>query len=207
MSHSRKSLHTSIRLGVMPLILFCVCFINPVNAQRSELTAAEYFAIALVGSEEVSQREARRWIRDNWSEDFLPYFAEVYQFGAQFEGGAALRDVLIDNIGRRRAGKMETFLQHLWNLEIPNRPNYSVFKQWIHQTIDPRFATYFDPSRKALIRLDEITWGGVVQDGIPPLRDPKMLKATDADYLEDEHIVFGISINGDPRAYPKRILA
>ena len=34
-----------------------------------------------------------------------------------------------------------------------------------------------------------------------------MLAAQDAGYLEDDHIVFGISVNGDARAYPKRILA
>ena len=45
------------------------------------------------------------------------------------------------------------------------------------------------------------------QDGIPPLRQPKMLRASEADYLEDDNIVFGIEVNGDVRAYPKRILA
>ena len=34
-----------------------------------------------------------------------------------------------------------------------------------------------------------------------------MLAADDIGYLEDDHIVFGISVNGDARAYPKRILA
>ena len=34
-----------------------------------------------------------------------------------------------------------------------------------------------------------------------------MLNADEADYLDDDNIVFGIEINGDARAYPKRILA
>ena len=55
--------------------------------------------------------------------------------------------------------------------------------------------------------MDEIRWGGVRQDGIPPLRDPEMITPTEADYLEEDNIVFGIEINGDARAYPKRILA
>ena len=55
--------------------------------------------------------------------------------------------------------------------------------------------------------MDEIQWGGVVQDGIPPLRNPKMISAKEAKYLEDDNIIFGIEINGDVRAYPKRILA
>jgi len=34
-----------------------------------------------------------------------------------------------------------------------------------------------------------------------------MLRADQADYLGDDDVVFGIEINGDARAYPKRILA
>ena len=47
----------------------------------------------------------------------------------------------------------------------------------------------------------------MVQDGIPPLRNPEMISVEEADYLGDNNIVFGIEINGDVRAYPKRILA
>ena len=34
-----------------------------------------------------------------------------------------------------------------------------------------------------------------------------MISASEAEYLEDSNVVFGISLNGDARAYPKRILA
>jgi hypothetical protein len=59
----------------------------------------------------------------------------------------------------------------------------------------------------ATIRLDEIEWGGVPPDGILPLVYPAHLDAGDAGYLKDDHIVFEIAINGEARAYPKRILA
>jgi hypothetical protein len=85
---------------------------------------------------------------------------------------------------------------------------YDNFKAEFYGVIDPKFAKYFkDRAASARIRLDEIRWGGVRQDGIPPLRQPKMLRASEADYLEDDNIVFGIEVNGDVRAYPKRILA
>jgi hypothetical protein len=57
-----------------------------------------------------------------------------------------------------------------------------------------------------LIRLDEVDWGGVPPNGITPLEYPKPLTAADAEYLDDDNIVFGIAVNGDARAYPKRIL-
>ena len=34
-----------------------------------------------------------------------------------------------------------------------------------------------------------------------------MIKATEVEYLDNDNVVFGIKINGDARAYPKRILA
>jgi hypothetical protein len=44
-------------------------------------------------------------------------------------------------------------------------------------------------------------------NGIPPLRFPTTIPAADATWLRDGHVVFGVSINGQARAYPKRILA
>lgn len=60
---------------------------------------------------------------------------------------------------------------------------------------------------KSTIRLDEIDWGGVKVNGIPPLHLPKVVSAAAARYLGDSNIVFGIVANGEARAYPKRILA
>ena len=78
----------------------------------------------------------------------------------------------------------------------------------LYKSIDSKFEHYFlHQTNTAKIRLDEVRWGGVAQDGIPPLRNPAMLPASEASYLEEDNIVFGVSINGDHRAYPKRILA
>ena len=46
-----------------------------------------------------------------------------------------------------------------------------------------------------------------MRDGIPPLKNPKMLSVAEAKYLGDNDVVFGIKLNGDARCYPKRILA
>ena len=95
----------------------------------------------------------------------------------------------------------------LWNQKYKPDPSYPQFKSDLYKKIDERFADYFDNDRKTTIRLDEVVWGGVIQDGIPPLHSPKMLAATEANYLGDDDVVFGIEVNGEPRAYPKRILA
>jgi hypothetical protein len=55
--------------------------------------------------------------------------------------------------------------------------------------------------------------GDVPKDGIPPLDDPpqelgaaQFVKAEDAVHVQDDHLVVGMHINGDARAYPVRIL-
>ena len=58
----------------------------------------------------------------------------------------------------------------------------------------------------ARIQLEEIAWGGVGKDGIPDLRYPPVVTAGEADYLESSDRVVGVSINGEHRAYPLRIL-
>lgn len=95
----------------------------------------------------------------------------------------------------------------VWTQPYKPHPDYAYLKgQWYSQ-IDRRFADFFPRGVTSLIRLDEIEWGGVAVNGIPPLEYPQQLKADSADYLDDDHIVFGIALNGDARAYPKRILA
>ncbi len=86
-------------------------------------------------------------------------------------------------------------------------PRYADFKAALYGLIDPKFRTYFSSQRTSKIRLDEVRWGGVAQDGIPPLRGPKMIAAADAGYLADSNVVFGLEVEGDVRAYPKRVLA
>ena len=99
-------------------------------------------------------------------------------------------------------------LEWVWNQDFEMPKGYANFKAELYANIDFKFYDYFhDRQELARIRLDEVRWGGVVQDGIPPLRNPEMLSVKEATYLEDDNIVFGIEINGDARAYPKRILA
>ncbi len=99
-------------------------------------------------------------------------------------------------------------MRWLWSRHYAPPPLYAEFKAVLYERIDPAFPRYFTQAAQgALIRLDEIVWGGVRQDGIPPLRDPMMIGAAEADYLADSDIVFGLEIAGEARAYPKRILA
>ncbi len=133
---------------------------------------------------------------------------EVYQFISD----PTMRKHLLNEI-RRETGQnfgpdLNKWFKWMWNQEAVNAAGYDQFKADFYKAIDPSFERYFaGQGGTARIRLDEVRWGGVRQDGIPPLRNPTMLRAADADYLDDDDVIFGIEVNGDFRAYPKRILA
>ena len=115
--------------------------------------------------------------------------------------------ILEKKSGRAFNGDVNVLYEWLWSVERPVHPDYAEFKKLLYSPIDARFSEYFSNKPKTLIRLDEVRWGGVVRDGIPPLKKPKMITAANATWLKDDNVVFGVAINGDVRAYPKRILA
>jgi Protein of unknown function (DUF3179) len=109
--------------------------------------------------------------------------------------------------GQNFGGDLEAWHQWIWGLPYAPHPDYAEFKGRLYAQIDPRFALFFRPPVKAAIRLDEIQWGGVAVNGIPPLDHPASVAGSTADYLDDDDIVFGFFLEGRARAYPKRILA
>ena len=120
-----------------------------------------------------------------------------------------LMGFLEEQTDQRFRGSIVGAHQWIWAQPYDPHPDYAFFKGVWYRQIDPAFADFFPPGTESLIRLDEIDWGGVPVNGIPPLEYPEHVAADDdaADYLEDDHIIFGIAAGGETRAYPKRILA
>lgn len=85
-------------------------------------------------------------------------------------------------------------------------PNFTGWKGQLLGQLDPGFAEFLQDDLPSTVRTEEIMWGGVVIDGIPALDNATMVSAIEEDYLDPAEPVFGISINGDHRAYPLRIL-
>jgi hypothetical protein len=85
-------------------------------------------------------------------------------------------------------------------------PGFTGWKGKLLGAIDPGFEEFLQDDFPSTIRVEEIMWGGVRVDGIPALNNATMISPTEAAYLEPDEPVFGISINGDHRAYPLRIL-
>ena len=90
--------------------------------------------------------------------------------------------------------------------EVPRPPDYADWKGSLYQLIDPQISLFFRDEATAQIRLEQIVWGGVEKDGIPDLTDPHVIPSEQATYLDPDDRVFGVSINGEHRAYPLRIM-
>jgi Protein of unknown function (DUF3179) len=92
------------------------------------------------------------------------------------------------------------------NPETGVMPEFAALHATMHRRIDPKFDLFLKGDKKHDIRIEEITWGGVIKDGIPALTNPRLVQAGEATYLGGDDLVFGVVINGDARAYPLRIM-
>jgi hypothetical protein len=118
-----------------------------------------------------------------------------------------LTEFLQKRTGQRFGDDLRAWRRWIWSRPSTPHARYAEFKAELYARIDPRFRQFFTPGVTTSIRLDEVDWGGVPVNGIPPLRQPKTERAAEATWLRDGHVVFGIVVNGAARAYPKRILA
>ena len=132
-----------------------------------------------------------------WSGSALneAYRAALEQFtGEDFWLDARPWNAAMERLGPRRA-------------EFAPPSEYPQWKANLLGIIDPRMAAFLTsvPGSER-IDLAEIAWGGVRVDGIPDLQSPPALAASEAGYLDPRDRVFGVSINGEHRAYPLRIM-
>ncbi len=186
------------------LVLAADCFAAaPAPEARADVPAL----LQILSQDEEASRRGLAYLEGNWRPGFFAMSMDLLDMTRE----PAVRDrilaVLEDKTGVRPRRGFDAIWQQLWADAPQLHPYYAEFKSILYGFVDPKFRGYFDVERTARIRLDEVRWGGVRQDGIPPLRSPKMIAADEAGYLEDSNVVFGLEVNGDVRAYPKRILA
>ena len=104
---------------------------------------------------------------------------------------------------------------HLIAWDIPAYPEYLDAKRAIFTTFLPGWDRIFVEGE---IDWRMVSWGGVRIDDrpydttddacncIPAADNPEVSTAEEATWLKDDDIVFGIVLNGEARAYPRRIM-
>jgi len=128
-----------------------------------------------------------------------------YQRSLQEEIGQTLNTLTGQELSPEWFAWVEWAGQHP---EIESFAAYPAWKANLLAQIDPNFRRFVKGEMKIApdSRVEEIVWGGVRVDGIPALDNPRMVDPAEAAYLVPEERVFGVSLNGDSRAYPARFL-
>ncbi len=181
---------------------------NTDKVAAKELPVTSYFLSLLSAKSEKSVNAIIDQLDAEWDSSYEIFLLETLYFSQNTRTSSKLLKLLQNKTNKSFGYDLDKWYQWLWNKDKSYPDDYFAFKAALHEGIDAKFSRYFlDREKQATIRLDEVRWGGVLQDGIPPLRQPKMLGALEATYLKDKSIVFGIEVNGDARAYPKQILA
>ncbi len=177
----------------------------PLSRSAGEPGLEAFFALLSLVSKDVEA--ARKELAAGWRDSYAILLLEMLRLIKREPGVTRLLDALTEYTRKGFGPDIKAWLRWAWSLEYAPHSRYAEFKGSLYANIDARMRNFFPPGVKALIRLDQVEWGGVPVNGIPPLVHPAMLPAGEAQYLKDSNIVFGIEQGGEAKAYPKRILA
>lgn len=194
-------------MRLAPFILgFFLILASPASAERyTDQQIMDLTRTALFGSED-QMEDALQTMEARKNKDIVPSLIVT----ARYRGDQRIFESLSRLTGTKINNWNEAMLWQEAHPELRPHATFEAFKLDVFSRIDPNFMRFLGEGRakreNLKIRLEEIVWGGVQVDGIPSLDNPKLMNAGEADYLNDSDPVFGVSINGDVRAYPLRIM-
>ena len=191
-----------LRLTFLFILLFVSCS-NCALANDTTQKPVHEYAIDLFGATDV-RTSSRQWMLKRGKTDVVPVLIRSLRF---FPEDASQTLHALKQLTGQELGK-HWFDWMVWLEANPIEPfeKNEIYIEKFFKRIDPQFEVFFEPGIDRHIKLDEIVWGGVRKDGIPALTEPNLIAANKADYLRENELVFGVSINGDTRAYPYRIM-
>ena len=163
------------------------------------------------------QTKAMSEIADSKDPRLVWMISDLMRFTSEGELNAMLADAASKLLGKelKNANPWGVITDHLIAWDIPAPPDYLRTKRAIFTS----FARGWD---KIFVEGDidwrHVSWGGVLIDDrsygttdelcncIPAADNPKVSNAKEATWLKDEDIVFGVGVNDEYRAYPRRIM-
>lgn len=143
--------------------------------------------------------------------------ADLMRFVSHSELNALLSAVAAGllEINPPRQNQWGVITDHLIAWDIPAPPDYLEAKAAIFTNVVPGWDKIFVEGD---IDWRHVSWGGVLIDDrpygtteepcncIPAADNPEVESADEATWLADDAIVFGVEVNGEYRAYPRRIM-
>ena len=205
-AHSRT---TYWRAGVFTTLLLCATLHAAETDQLPRGVTDDPLLNSrfLVSGDRALRREVLDWARKNERTDMVPAMVHAMRYHGSV-GRADIGRTLRKLTGEKIEG--DWFKWAVWlerHPDVEPFANFELYLSMVLGAIDRGYLDFFYPQIPHAIRLEEIVWGGVAaKTGIPPLDHPRMLPGAEARYLGNNESVFGISINGDIRAYPYRFM-
>ena len=155
-------------------------------------------------------------IRIGWLiSDLLRFFQGSQAGNASFDAFVAMTGIEPERSSLRQWIIVTDYLI-AW--DVPAPPGYLDYKRRLYTLVEPDWQPFFD-DEDADVDWRLVSWGGVLIDDrplgdtlpcldgcIPALDDPPVTDAAGGDWYADDSIVFGVTVNGESRAYPKNIM-
>jgi hypothetical protein len=152
------------------------------------------------------RRAAARALIEARDLSLVPGLVDTYFFLRKDQRAEAL-SALAALTGEKRGDRYFDWVELVGRREdLAPKPGYLAYKAELFSRIDPRYPQVLYEGAPSRIRPEEIVFGGVPLEGIPALDQPAHVPAAEARYLADSERVFGVSVGGEQRAYPLRIL-
>jgi hypothetical protein len=118
-----------------------------------------------------------------------------------------LLDVLRALTGEDPGSRYYDWVELVGRRSLRGGPGYMEWKASLLARIDPGYRRILSGGAPTRIALEEVVWGGVPIDGIPPLENPPRVAAAQAGFLSGRETVFGVSAGGAHHAWPARYLS
>lgn len=195
--------------GILALLLGMTVSAAPAPTAGPQPSPDQGYALVrqLMSEQRGERREAEEQLLASGDASLVPALVDALFYTpklARAEMLSVLRKLAGEDAGRDYYDWVELVGRRT---ELTGRPGYMEWKLSLLTRIDPVYQKIFYPGAPARIRLEEIVWGGVKLDGIPPLEDPPRVKASEAGFLNNRELVFGVSAGGAHHAYPLRFLS
>ncbi|MEM7334908.1 MAG: DUF3179 domain-containing protein [Chloroflexota bacterium] len=171
---------------------------------------SEQLLLELVSDDTAVAQNALAQINEVNDIRFVPALIDLYWMGLvglnEWSSSAQVIDSLEQLSGEQLGDDWSAWVVWYSQTEIEPPSGYINWKGDLFGKIDPTFADFFIDPVADSFRPGEIVYGGVVVDGIPALNSSEQVPATASHGTFSWEPVFGVSLNGDSRAYPLRIM-
>ncbi|HEY3205276.1 MAG TPA: DUF3179 domain-containing protein [Thermoanaerobaculia bacterium] len=188
------------------LLVWIAAIVSVAYAAPLEPKQAQELLSRLMSADPARRSTARAGLTASGDRSLIPHLVDALFF-APVEAKPDIVACLEELSGAHLGSRYRYWVEYVGGHEGDHpKQGYRAWKAALYSKIDPAFARFLDPLQPLLIRPEEIVWGGVRKDGIPALKNPKTIPASDARFLAESETVFAVGFHGEYRAYPQRIL-